>query len=52
MCYPEIAGTALQALQEAAPDVDARTAVTLWDGRACDYGMVIESLLRRDGMFP
>ncbi|MEH6593712.1 MAG: DUF222 domain-containing protein [Halioglobus sp.] len=39
---------ALQALADAAPDVDARTAQTQWDGVSCDYDTAIYALLRRD----
>ena len=46
---PQVAQTAEQALQHAAPKVDAKTCVTRWQGERCDYGMAIEGLLRRDG---
>jgi hypothetical protein len=46
---PQIAQTAKEALQHAAPEVDAKTCVTRWQGEPCDYGMAIEGLLRRDG---
>jgi hypothetical protein len=46
---PQVATTAEQALQHAAPEVDATTCVTRWQGEPCDYGMAIEGLLRRDG---
>jgi hypothetical protein len=45
----QIAESAEQALQQAAPEVDAKTCVTRWQGEACDYGIAIEGLLRRDG---
>jgi hypothetical protein len=46
---PQVAQTAEEALQQAAPEVDAKTCVTRWQGESCDYGMAIEGLLRRDG---
>jgi hypothetical protein len=46
---PHVAQTAEEALQQAAPEVDATTCVTRWQGEPCDYGMAIEGLLRRDG---
>jgi hypothetical protein len=46
---PNVAATAKEALQHAAPEVDATTCVTRWQGERCDYGMAIEGLLRRDG---
>jgi hypothetical protein len=46
---PQVAQTAKEALQRAAPDVDAKTCITRWQGESCDYGMAIEGLLRRDG---
>jgi hypothetical protein len=46
---PQVAQTAKEALQRAAPDVDAKTCVTRWQGESCDYSMAIEGLLRRDG---
>jgi hypothetical protein len=27
--------------------IDRHTAATRWDGRACDYSMAVEALLRR-----
>ena len=33
-----------------APKVDSTTAVTKWRGEDCDYGMVVEGLLGRDGV--
>jgi hypothetical protein len=32
-----------------APDVDPTTSITRWTGEDCDYGMVIDGLLERDG---
>jgi hypothetical protein len=46
---PQVAQTAKEALQRDAPEVDATTCVTRWQGEPCDYGMAIEGLLRRDG---
>jgi hypothetical protein len=46
---PQVAQTAKEALQHAAPEVDATTCVTRWQGEPCDYSMAIEGLLRRDG---
>jgi hypothetical protein len=46
---PQVAATAEQALQRAAPAVNATTCVTRWQGEPCDYSMAIEGLLRRDG---
>lgn len=46
---PQVAQTAREALQHAAPEVDAKTCVTRWQGEPCDYGMAIDGLLRRDG---
>jgi len=52
--YPQFdsvsAETALDSLQQNAPDVDERTCITRWRGEQCDYGMAIDALLRRDGM--
>ena len=42
------AETSAGALSAGAPDVDAGTGVTRWQGEACDYGMAVEALLRRD----
>ena len=38
----------MQALADAAPDIDANTAVTQWRGENCDYNTAIYALLRRD----
>ncbi len=46
---PQVARAAKEALRHAAPEVDAKTCVTRWQGESCDYGMAIEGLLRRDG---
>jgi hypothetical protein len=46
---PQVATTAELALRHAAPEVDAKTCVTRWQGESCDYSMAIEGLLRRDG---
>jgi hypothetical protein len=40
---------AKEALQEAAPAVNARTCITRWAGESCDYGMAMDGLLQRDG---
>ena len=42
------AETWVEELRDAAPEVDAGTCVTQWRGEDCDYGMVVEGLLRRD----
>ena len=46
---PQVAQTAKEALQYAAPEVDATTCVTRWQGEPCDYSMAIDGLLKRDG---
>jgi len=46
---PDVAATAKEALQRDAPEVDAKTCITRWQGEPCDYGMAIEGLLTRDG---
>ena len=46
---PQAAATAHQVLAELAPAVTADTCVPHWRGEPCDYGMVIEALLQRDG---
>lgn len=43
------AETSRAALRAIAPEVDSKTAVTQWRGEDCDYGMVVEGLLVRDG---
>jgi predicted restriction endonuclease len=43
------AETSRRALLAIAPEVDSTTAVTRWRGEDCDYGMVVEGLLGRDG---
>ncbi len=48
---PGVSDDAVEALAQAAPAVHAKTAVTRWGGEPCHYGMVIESLLQRDGLF-
>jgi hypothetical protein len=48
--FPHVsAETSADALSYAAPEVDAGTCVTRWQGENCDYGMAVEGLLRRDG---
>ena len=37
-----------EALRSAAPEVNAKTAVTRWCGEDCDYSMAIDGLLQRD----
>jgi hypothetical protein len=47
--FPDVsAQTWAEELRHAAPEVDAGTCVTQWRGEDCDYGMVVEGLLRRD----
>ena len=47
--FPDVsAETWVEELRDAAPEVDAGTCVTQWRGEDCDYGMVVEGLLRRD----
>jgi hypothetical protein len=46
---PQAAATAHQVLADLAPAVTADTCVPHWRGEPCDYGMVIEALLQRDG---
>mgnify|MGYP000191588971 CR=1 FL=1 len=41
---PELTASAISALQQAAPDVTTKTAVTLWCGERCDYSIVQEGL--------
>ena len=43
------AETSRRTLVAIAPEVDAMTAVTQWRGEDCDYGMVVDGLLARDG---
>ena len=51
--FPDVsAETSRQALVSIAPEVDSRTAVTHWRGENCDYGMAVEALLARDGVYP
>lgn len=54
--HPQFEGvsaeTSLVALQRAAPDVDADTCITRWQGEDCDYGMVVDALLHRDQVRP
>ena len=47
---PQAVDTAATALQEMAPGVDANTCKPEWYGDSCDYGIAIQSLLRRDGL--
>tara|TARA_R110001592_G_scaffold215025_1_gene468210 strand:+ start:68145 stop:69548 length:1404 start_codon:yes stop_codon:yes gene_type:complete len=48
--FPDVsAETSRGALRAIAPKVDYETAVTNWRGEDCDYGMVVEGLLGRDG---
>ena len=42
------AETFSDALQTAAPAVDAKTCIPHWRGEDCDYGMAIAALLQRD----
>jgi len=44
------AETSRRALMSIAPKVNSMTAVTQWQGEDCDYGMVVEGLLERDGV--
>jgi hypothetical protein len=47
--FPDVsAETWVEELRHVAPEVDAGTCVTQWRGEDCDYGMVVEGLLRRD----
>jgi len=47
--FPDVsARTWAEELRHSAPEVDAGTCVTQWRGEDCDYGMVVEGLLRRD----
>jgi hypothetical protein len=48
---PDAVATSEQALMALAPRVNAGTAVSRWAGERCDYGMVVEALLVRDGLF-
>ena len=50
--YPQFAegASAASALQQAAPDVTSQTALTLWRGERCDYSIVMDALLARDGL--
>ena len=45
---PQVAASALSALAQAAPDINAETIVPRMDGVRCDYGMAVDGLLRRD----
>jgi hypothetical protein len=48
--FPRVsAETSRLAMRAIAPKVDSTTAVTKWRGEDCDYGMVVEGLLSRDG---
>ena len=48
--FPRVsAETSRRTLVAIAPEVDAMTAVTQWRGEDCDYGMVVDGLLARDG---
>jgi len=48
--FPRVsAETSRNALVAIAPAVDSATAVTQWQGESCDYGMVVDALLARDG---
>jgi len=42
------AGASRTALEPLSPAVAEQTAVTRWRGEDCDYGMVVDALLRRD----
>jgi len=42
------AETSAASMDDLAPEVDAATCITLWQGEVCDYGMAIDALLRRD----
>ena len=44
---PEVAADAGRALARAAPDVDAQTCVTRWQGEVCDYDMAVGALCAR-----
>ncbi len=47
--FPDVySGTPADALRHAAPAVNAKTCIPHWHGEDCDYGMVIEALLKRD----
>jgi hypothetical protein len=39
------------ALAKIAPAVTATTCIPRWAGETCDYGMAIDALLKRDGLF-
>jgi hypothetical protein len=45
----EAAQTSEGALADSAPSLTAATAVTKWRGESCDYQMVVQGLLHRDG---
>jgi hypothetical protein len=45
----ESAQTSEQALADLVPNLTAATAVTQWRGESCDYQMVTQGLLQRDG---
>ena len=48
--FPRVSAETFRgALMAIAPKVDSETAVTRWRGEDCDYGMVVEGLLGRDG---
>jgi hypothetical protein len=48
--FPDVsAETFPRKLQSLAPEVTTSTCSPHWTGESCDYSMVVEGLLRRDG---
>ena len=44
----QASGSSEDEMKNLAPHVDSNTCVTKWRGESCDYGMVMDGLLRRD----